>query len=101
MAQPQPVAQRNSLRIETMDLFHRYFHAVNIRLPKAQKQDIIAELSEDIRSQIDEKEAALGRKLTETEVEAILKQLGRPVMVANRYLPQQYLIGPLLFPVYK
>jgi hypothetical protein len=31
----------------------------------------------------------------------MLKQVGRPELVASRYLPQQYLIGPVLFPVYK
>jgi hypothetical protein len=84
-----------------MELLDRYLQAVKFWLPKAQKQDIIAELSEDIRSQIEEKETELGRKLNEAEVEAILKQLGRPILVANRYSPQQYLIGPVLFPIYR
>jgi hypothetical protein len=34
-------------------------------------------------------------------VETILKRLVRPVLVASRYSPQQYLIGPLLFPIYR
>jgi hypothetical protein len=84
-----------------MELLDRYLQAVTFWLPKAQKQDIIAELSEDIRSQIEEKEDELGRKLNQAEVEAILKQLGRPVLVANRYSPRQYLIGPVLFPIYR
>jgi hypothetical protein len=84
-----------------MDLLDRYLQAVKFWLPNAQKQDIIAELSEDLRSQIEDKETALGRPVTETEVEAILRKVGRPVLVANRYLPPQYLIGPLWFPIYK
>jgi hypothetical protein len=84
-----------------MELLDRYLQAVKFWLPKAQKQDIIEELSEDIRSQIEEKEIELGRKLNEAEGEAILKQRGRPVLVANRYSPQQYLIGPVLFPIYR
>jgi len=83
-----------------MELLERYLQAVKFWLPKEQKQDIIAELSEDLRSQVEEKETELGRKLSEVEVEAILRQRGRPVLVANRYLPQQYLIGPVLFPIY-
>jgi hypothetical protein len=83
-----------------MDLLDRYFQAVKFWLPGAQSQDIIAELSEDIRSQIEDMETALGRTLTEAEVETILRQLGRPVLVANRYLPQQHLIGPVWFPIY-
>jgi hypothetical protein len=83
-----------------MDLVERYLQAVRFWLPKQQKQDITAELSEDLYSEIEEKESSLGRKLTRQEVEAILKQRGRPVLVANRYQPQQYLIGPVLFPIY-
>lgn len=83
-----------------MDLLDRYLQAVKFWLPNPKKQDIVAELSEDIRAQIEDKEAELGRPVTETEVEAILRQLGRPVLVANRYLPQRSLIGPLWFPIY-
>ncbi len=82
-----------------MELIDRYLKAVKFWLPKAQQDDIITELSEDVRSQIEDEEAELGRKLNEAEVEGILKQLGRPVLVANRYLPQQHLIGPVLFPI--
>jgi len=74
--------------------------AVKFWLPKKQQDDIIAELSEDLRTQIEERETALGRKLNESEVETLLRQRGSPIMVANRFLPQQSLIGPLLFPIY-
>jgi hypothetical protein len=84
-----------------MEFLDRSLQAVKFWLPKAQKQDIIEELSEDIRSQVEEIETELGRKLNEGEVETILKRLGRPVLVASRYSPQQYLIGPLLFPIYR
>jgi hypothetical protein len=83
-----------------MDLLNRYLQAVKFWLPNAQKADIIAELSEDLHSQIDEREAALGRPVTEAELEALLRHVGRPVLVANRYLPQRHLIGPVLFPIY-
>ena len=82
-----------------MELLDRYLQAVKFWLPKSQREDIIAELSEDIRSQLEEKEAELGRKLGESDVEAVLKSLGHPLLIAERYLPtQQYLIGPVLFP---
>ncbi len=83
-----------------MDLIERYLQAVEFWLPRKQKTDIIAELSEDLHAQIEEKEATLGRALTDAEVEKILKQRGRPVLVANRFQPQEHLIGPVLFPVY-
>jgi hypothetical protein len=83
-----------------MELLDRYLQAVKFWLPREQKQDIIAELSEDLQSQIDDKETALGRKLNESEIESILKQRGRPLLVANRFLPQQHVIGPVLYPIY-
>jgi len=83
-----------------MDLIERYLHAVEFWLPTDQKQDILAELSEDIHSQMEERQAALGRDLNEDEIVALLKGRGRPVMVANRFQAQRYLIGPALFPIY-
>ncbi len=84
-----------------MELLDRYLQAIEFWLPKRQRQDIIAELSEDLLSQIEEKETELGRKLKDAEVEAILKRCGAPLEVASRYRPQQYLIGPMLFPIYR
>jgi hypothetical protein len=83
-----------------MDLVNRYLQAVKFWLPAKQKEDVVAELAEDLRSEIDEQEEKLGRKANEDEIAAILKRRGRPVLVANGYRPQQHLIGPVLFPIY-
>ncbi len=83
-----------------MELIERYLQAVKFWLPNQQKDDIIAELSEDIHAQIEEQETTLGRKLNGAELKAFLKKRGQPLLVANRYLPQRYLIGPTLFPIY-
>jgi hypothetical protein len=72
-----------------MALVDRYLQAVKFWLSGNQKDDIIAELSEDLRSQIEEKETELGRKLTDAEVEPILKRCGSPMAVAERYMPQR------------
>jgi hypothetical protein len=84
-----------------MELVNRYLNAVRFWLPRELKEDISGELGEDIRAQIEEREAELGRRLESSEVAAILKHYGRPVLVAGRYLPQRYLIGPALFSVYE
>ena len=57
-----------------MELLDRYLQAVRFWLPKAQQQDIIAELSSDLHSQIEDRETELGRPLNEAELEAILKK---------------------------
>ena len=83
-----------------MDLVDRYVYAVKRHLPASQQDDIVNELTDDILSQIKDKEEELGRPLDEAEQEAILKQYGHPYLLAMRYRPQQYLIGPALFPFY-
>jgi len=83
-----------------MELLDKYLQAVKFWLPSAQQNDIIAELRDDIRSQAEERESALGRSLNENEWEALLKQRGRPLLVAEKYLPPRWLIGPILFPAY-
>jgi hypothetical protein len=90
-----------------MELLDRYLNAVGKGLPEAQREDIIRELSEDIRSEMEDKEAELHRALTEAEQQAILKRRGNPVVLAARYRQDHrsvafgpQLIGPVLFPFY-
>ncbi len=83
-----------------MSLIDRYLHAVRAHLPAARQDDIIRELSEDLHSQVGEREETLGRPLTDEEQEDFLKKLGHPLMLAARYRPQQHLVGPATFPVY-
>jgi hypothetical protein len=83
------------------DLLDRYLQAVRFWQPKsARQEDVLAELGEDLRSQIEEKETELGRSLNPDEVAAILKRCGSPMMVAGRLGPTRHLIGPALFPIY-
>ena len=85
-----------------MELFDRYLKCVGALLPSAPKADILEELSDEIYSQAEEKEAELGRPLSIDEQSAILRVLGHPLQVAMRYrnLNQRQLISPLLFPAY-
>jgi hypothetical protein len=83
-----------------MELVERYIAAVRRHLPAAQQDDIVNELTDDILSQIKDKEEAIGRPLDVSEQEAVLKQCGHPYLLAMRYRPQKYLIGPPLFPFY-
>jgi hypothetical protein len=83
-----------------MELIDRYLQAVRFWLPKSQ-HDLALELAEDLHSQVEAREAELGRPLDEAEVSAILKECGNPIVVAGRLRPQDYLIGPVIFPAYR
>lgn len=82
-----------------MDLVERYLKAVAAQLPKDNREDIVAELSDEIMGRLEALEARLGRAPTDDEVEALLREVGHPLTVAARYRPgPQALIGPELYP---
>jgi hypothetical protein len=83
-----------------MEVLERYLQAVRYWLPVPQRDDIVAELSEDIRSEVEEQEAASGQALEAGALEALLRKRGHPMWVAERYLPAGHLIGPALLPIY-
>jgi hypothetical protein len=82
------------------DLLARYLQAVGDHLPAASRNDVLAELRVNLQAQLDDRAEALNRPLTEPDIAAILQAHGRPLLVAAHYLPQQYLIGPAIFPYY-
>lgn len=82
-----------------MDLINQYLHAVAALLPRAQRDDITAELRDIILSRIEAREAGLGHRLTDDEVEEELRAVGHPILVAARYRQEpQHLVGPSLYP---
>jgi hypothetical protein len=91
----------NTAKEHAMELLDRYLEAIRKHLPWQRQDDIIAELRANLEAQLEEKEAALGRPLTAGEMEDWLKQLGSPMRMAAPYQPQQYLIGPAVYPIYR
>jgi hypothetical protein len=83
-----------------MDLLRRYLQAVRTYLSIPQQDDILKELGENLRAQMEDKETEFGRPLDEDEVAAILKRHGHPMFVAARYRQTRQLIGSTLFPFY-
>lgn len=85
----------------------RYLSNLAKLLPAGQREDILRELSEDIHSEIDDKESELGRPLREAEQLDLLKRRGNPLQVAAGYTDNKgtlafgpQIIGPVLFPFY-
>lgn len=84
---------------KTEDMIDRYLEAVAAQLPVEERDDIIAELKDLILSRVEAREEETGRSLTDDEREAILKEIGHPLVVAARYRKgPDSLIGPELFP---
>ncbi len=90
-----------------MDPLDRYLRAVKPGLPLALREDILAELGENLRSQFEGRESELGRSLSNKEKKEILDAFGDPLVVAGRYQSGsgtvsfgRQLIGPELYPLY-
>ncbi len=76
-----------------------YLRAVSRLLPRAKRDDIIAELRDEILTRIEAKESELGRRLTDSETESLLREVGHPIVVAARYRDEpQQAVGTALYP---
>lgn len=82
-----------------MTLIETYLRAVAAQLPADTRDDIVAELRDELLTRMEAREAELGRPLTGAEQEAVLRELGHPLAVAARFgSGPQHLVGPELFP---
>lgn len=82
-----------------MTLTERYLKAVAAQLPKAVRDDIVAELADAIADRMEARVEEMGRSLTDAEQEAVLRELGHPLAVAARYgSGPLHVVGPELYP---
>jgi hypothetical protein len=82
-----------------MTIIEDYLRIVALLLPKAQRDDIVAELRDTVLTRIEAREGELDRPLTEAETEALLRDVGHPLVVAARYRGgAQQVVGPTLYP---
>ncbi len=91
-----------------MDLVERYLLNVRTYLPSGRADDLVAELGENIRAEVEDREERAGRPLTEDERVAVLRAHGRPLLVAGHYRSDgrrlvlgREVIGPALFPFFR
>ncbi len=81
-----------------------YLRAVSRLLPRdgqggGKREDIVAELRDEILTRIEAREHELGRPLTGDETQQLLRDFGHPIVVAARYREgPQYAVGPAFYP---
>jgi hypothetical protein len=78
------------------DLVERYVHQVGRYLPAKERAEIEAELRSQIHDQLDDR---FGGAPTPAEVATVLTEFGYPYQIATHYTGDQYLVGPLLYPL--
>jgi len=86
----------------TAALVERYLKVVAAHLPAAQRDDVVAELRDEIDSRLEARAAELDRAPGPDEAEAVLREVGHPLSVAARYRPgPRHVVGPELYPYWR
>jgi hypothetical protein len=81
-------------------MIDRYLAGVSELLPAKLRQDTITEIRSLIQDALDDRSKAVGREPDEAMIAEVLKQFGPPEKIVAPYLPEKYLIGPRLFPIF-
>ena len=83
-----------------MNLIDRYVREIGRKLPQKSRTDIEKEIRSAVEDMLEDRGKKDGRAADEEMTIAVLKEYGNPETVAASYLPEQYLIGPQLFPIF-
>lgn len=83
-----------------MNLIDRYVREIGRKLPQKTRTDIEKEIRSALEDMLEDRSKKEGRAVDEELTIAVLKEYGNPETVAASYLPEQYLIGPQLFPIF-
>jgi len=84
--------------MDTNEMIDRYVNEVGQRLPRKTRADIELELRSLLLDTIEERSDGEPTPKIAAEV---LREFGHPEGIAAQYRPEESLIGPKLFPVYK
>jgi HAAS len=81
-------------------IIDRYLAAVSAILPAKIRTDTVTEIRSLIQDALDDRSKTEGREPDDQMMSEVLKQFGPPEKIVAPYLPEKYLIGPRLFPIF-
>lgn len=82
------------------ELIESFVHQVGQYLPESQRLEISKDLKGALYEELESVAEEENRAVTEKDLLRVIGGFGHPLKVAGRYLPQRYLIGPAIFPIY-
>ena len=83
-----------------MELINRYIAEVGRHLPVKSRLDLEKEIRSLLEDTLEDRSRKAGRPVDEEMIVEVLKEFGSPEKMAASYLPERYLIGPRLFPLF-
>lgn len=78
----------------------RYVAQVGRNLPQNKRSDIEKEIRSLVEDMLEDRSQVEGRAVDEEMTLAVLQEMGEPGKVAAGYLPEKYLIGPRIYPLF-
>jgi len=83
-----------------MDMLDRYVAAIAKKLPRNMRADVAIEIRSTIEDMLADRGQSSSAAVDETMLSEVLRSYGSPERVAATYLPERYLIGPQLYPIF-
>jgi hypothetical protein len=77
-----------------------YVSEIGRNLPRDRRQDIEIEIRSSLLDTLEDRSKESGRSVDDELTYEVLKEAGSPESVAAAYLPERYLIGPRLYPIF-
>lgn len=79
-----------------IDLVERYVHQVGRYLPPKERAEIEAELRSQLYDQLEDR---FDGAPSQADTVAVLAEFGHPYQIASAYAREQYLVGPVFYPL--
>lgn len=83
-----------------MQLLDRYIESIAQKLPRRERLDVASEIRSTLQDMLEDRSQAAGRPVDEAMLREALAEYGSPARVAATYLPERYLVGPQLYPIF-
>jgi hypothetical protein len=82
------------------NLIDRYVAEVGRYLPEKSRADIEAEIRSTLEDMLEDRSQEVDRPVDDAMVVEVLEEFGSPAKVAASYMPERYLIGPRMYPIF-
>ncbi len=90
-----------NLNEKSKEMLDRYIIDTARRLPGKNRKEIALEIRSTILDMLEDKYEGYPDMAQTQALEEILKQMGNPSKIARSYLPDKYLVGPMIYPFFK
>lgn len=90
-----------STEFDYKELFNQYAVEAGRYLPRRKRKDIQLEIVSLLEDALEDMSQTSGEQVDEDIAIEVLRSFGPPITYAEKYHQQEYLVGPVIFPLFK